>query len=159
MTKLIAILKSAWGLLTGSRETVLLIAIAGAAAALYAWGATARKDRDQLQAWAEKACLSAGAQFPGAGKKVDACAQRIVDLAAYERQSQAATNTILAGAAQRQATKSTSDTALARTQVARRTDAAAQMEKADAQIAPDNRVGPDWFDSVNRVAGLRPSGR
>ena len=61
MTKLIAILKSAWGLLTGSRETVLLIAIAGAAAALYAWGATARKDRDQLQAWAEKAWLWAGA--------------------------------------------------------------------------------------------------
>ena len=38
MAKLIAIAKTAWGLLTGSRETVLLIAIASAAAALYAWG-------------------------------------------------------------------------------------------------------------------------
>lgn len=158
MTKLIAIAKTAWGLLTGSRETVLLIAIAGAAAALYAWGATARKDRDQLQAWAEKACLSAGAPFSGAEKKVDACAQRIADLVAYERQSQAATNTILGEAVQRQATKSAADTALAQNQAARRTDAAAQMEKADAQIAPDNRVGPDWFDSVNRVAGLRAPG-
>ena len=158
MAKLIAFAKTAWGLLTGSRETVLLIAIASAAAALYAWGATARKDRDQLQAWAEKACLSAGTQFPGAGKKVDACAQRIVDLAVYERQSQAATNTILAGAVERQATKSAADATLAKTQAARRTDAAAQMETADAQIAPDNRVGPDWFDSVNRVAGLRASG-
>lgn len=140
-------------------RTVLLIAIAGAAAALYAWGATARKDRDQLQAWAKKACLSAGATFPGAGKKVDPCVQRIADLVAFERQTQAATNTILAGAVERQATKSTADTALSRTQAARRTDAAAQMEKADAQIAPDDRVGPDWFDSLNRVAGLRPPGR
>lgn len=159
MGKLTAILKTAWGLLTGSRETVLLIAIAGAAAALYAWGATARKDRDQLQAWAEKACLSAGATFPGAGKKVDPCVQRIADLVAFERQAQAATNTILAGAVERQATKSAADTALTRTQAARRSDAAAQMEKADAQIAPDDRVGPDWFDSLNRVAGLRPPGR
>lgn len=158
MAKLTAILKTAWGLLTGSRETVLLIAIAGAAAALYAWGATARKDRDQLQAWAEKACLSAGANFTGAGKKADGCARRIADLAAFERQTQAATNTILAGAVERQATKSAADTALAQNQAARRTDAAAQMEKADAQIAPDDRVGPDWFDSLNRVAGLRPPG-
>ena len=158
MAPLTGLLKTAWALLTGSRETILLIAIAGAAAALYAWGATARKDRDQLQAWAEKACLSVGAQFPGAGKKVDACAQRIADLAAYERQSQAETNIILAGAAQRQAAKAAADTTLAEQQAAHRRAAAAQMEKADARIAPDDRVGPDWFAGVNRLAGLRPPG-
>lgn len=161
MTGLFGILKGGWALLSGSRETIILVALAGAAAGLYAWGATGRAERDRLDAWATQICIAAGGEFTGTkpkGKaKTDGCTALVASHAAYKRESQSATAATLARAAERTEAKGAADRALSAQQSTRHTAAAQAMETADESIAPDDHVGADWFDRLNDLAGLRPS--
>lgn len=160
MGKLFGIAKGAWALLSGSRETIILVALAGAAAGLYAWGATGRAERDRLDALATQICIAAGGEFTGTKPKrkakTDGCTALIASHAAYKRESQSATAATLARAAERTQAKGAADRALAAVQSTRRTATTQAMEKADESIAPDDRVGADWFDRLNDLAGLRP---
>ena len=160
MGKLLGIAKGAWALLSGSRETIILLALAGAAAGLYAWGATGRAERDRVNAWARQICLTAGGEFTGTklqGKdKPDGCTALVASLAAYKRESQSATAATLARAADRSQVKAVADRTLAGAQASRRAATEQAMEKANESIAPDDRVGADWFDRLNDLAGLHP---
>jgi|GEM_PF-2079441 len=153
------ILKAGWKLVGASRETLILISLAGAAAGLYAWGATGRAERNRLDAWAQQLCLAAGGEFTGTKPKdrakVDGCTALVASHAAYKRESQSATAASLARAAERTQAKSAADRTLATGQATRRAAAVKAMEKADETIAPDDRVGGDWFDRLNDLAGLR----
>ncbi|MCW2399652.1 hypothetical protein [Sphingobium sp. B2D3C] len=148
-------------MLSGSRETLILLGLAGAAAGLYAWGASGRAERDRLEAWARQLCLAAGGEFTGTKPKgkaaLDGCTALVASHAAYKRESQSATATTLARAAERTQAKVAADHALAIAQAARRTANVQAMEKADETIGPDDRVGGDWFDRLNDLAGLRPA--
>ncbi|SNS20249.1 hypothetical protein SAMN06295912_102245 [Sphingomonas laterariae] len=157
---MIKLVRSAWALLTGSRETVILILLAAVAAGLYATWATTRADRDRLAAWANTACLAAGSSFDAAAEGGGVpCTRRIAELARIDRESQAASNRLLADAAATRATKIADDRTLAANQTGARLDAARQMEKADEEVPADDRVAGDWFDALNGLGGLRPPGR
>ncbi|MCW2410880.1 MULTISPECIES: hypothetical protein [unclassified Sphingobium] len=157
----LGILKAAWAMLSGSRETLILLGLASAAAGLYAWGASGRAERDRLEAWAQQLCLAAGSEFTGTKPKakaqLDGCTALVASLAAYKRESQSITAATLARAAERTEAKATADRTLATAQATRRTANVQAMEKADETIAPNDRVGGDWFDRLNDLAGLRPA--
>jgi hypothetical protein len=157
---MIAIAKRVIGWITGERSYIAFLAVAVAAAALYAWGALGRADRDKLVAWGNTVCASAGAELaPAKGARGEACRARVADLARYERDVSAETARILADAAKDREAKATRDADRARQIAADARAAAEAMEKANANIGTDNRVGGDWFGALNRLAGLRAPGR
>lgn len=159
MGKLVSFLKAGWALLTGSRETVILFALGVAAAALYAWGATGRADRDSLIAWADTSCASAGAEFqPEGGKRGETCAARLRDLAKFQRDTLQASNTVMADAMAQRDRKAAADLAAATRNANAAAAAAQRMEQANAHVS-DDRVGADWFSALNAAAGLRGDGR
>ncbi|MDA5192805.1 hypothetical protein [Govanella unica] len=151
--------------LSGARGTLTLIALAAAAAALYAWGATGRADRDRLATWAGRACAATGTDFaastialdgkPRSFARGEQCEARIRDLARSERETVAATARTLAEALADHDRKSAADLASARKLAAAAARTAQQMEQANAKITSDNRVGADWFGALNDLAGLR----
>lgn len=154
-------LATIWGAITGAREWLTLLAVAGAAAWLYAQYASVRHDRDQLQAFADIACADAGASFaPGPGKKAGAeCRAWIRDLAAFKRDTNSETARILADAMADQQRKTGVDAAHARRAAEAARAAAEKMGEADAAITEGDRVGAAWFGALNDVAGLRPPAR
>lgn len=160
--------------LVGGRDTLLLLVLAAAAAGLYAWGATGRADRARLIAWADKSCAAAGAGFgpsrstvtDSAGKqrmrnwkRGEQCEHRIAGLAQFERTTNAASVRLLAEAMDERERKTAADADTARQHAAAARAAADTMEKANARILQDDRVGDAWFSALNELGGLRASDR
>jgi len=159
-----------WGQIKAARSWLTLLALAAAAAWLYYQFATVQRDRDALLGFARISCATAGTQFDASveqradakGKPVtvklkrgEACSLRMLELAAFERDATKASNTALAGALKEHATKSEADADAAARDAAAASAAAQRMEQADNAIQKDDRVGPDWFDAFNGLAGLR----
>jgi len=158
------------GQVKAARAWLTLLVVAAGAAYLYWQFATVSRDRDQLLGFARVACATAGTEFDASveqrvnakGKPVtvklkrgEACSKRMLGLAAFERDATKASNTALAGALQEHATKSEADATAAARDAAAAERAAQRMEHADNAIPKDDRVGPDWFDALNGLAGLR----
>lgn len=157
---IIKAVRAAWLATTQARSWLTLLAVATAAAALYAWGAAARLDRDRMIAWGDRVCASAGAELaPPKGKRGSDCAGRIARLAAFQRDTQIQTAQLLAKALADQQRQSSADAQRSRAAAADARAAAVMMENANAQIGPDNRVGSDWFAALNRAGGLRVAER
>ncbi|WP_157218715.1 hypothetical protein [Flavisphingomonas formosensis] len=123
------------------------------AAGLITWLALGRAE---LQAFADRSCATAGAPY-AAGP--DACETRILALATYERDTQAATARALAAAAAERESKAAADARAAQANDAAARSAADTMEKEDAKIGPDGRVDGDWLAALNRAGGLRAPAR
>jgi len=151
---------SVLGWLADHRQDALMMVIAAAAAGLYAWGAIGRADRAQLEAWGGTVCASAGTKLqPDKGKRGEACAARIADLAREERDTLKVSNEALSAAHDRDQARALRDLASAREDVVKAADAARNMEKANGAIGANDQVGRDWFDALNRAGGLRPPSR
>lgn len=156
---ILRLVKAGWAVVSGKRDYLLVLGFAIAAAALYAWGATGRADRDSLIAWADTACASAGAEFqPEDGKRGETCAARLRDLAKFEHDTLQASNTVMADAMAQRDRKAAADLAAATRNANAAAAAAQRMEQANANLS-DDRVGADWFGALNAVAGLRGDGR
>lgn len=155
-------------------EWLVLLAVAGVGAWLYAQLGQIRADRDRLAHFAEVVCASSGVPFPASrvagkdakGKPVTIaypagklCGERIIALAKFERETDAATASTLATAMTQHDQKSGTDAARAAEDAKAARAATERMEKADAEIDQSNRVGGSWFDAVNDVGGLRPARR
>ena len=155
-------------------EWLVLLAVAGVGAWLYAQLGQIRADRDRLAHFAEVACASSGAPFPASrvagkdakGKPVTIdypagklCGERVLALAKFERETDAATASTLADAMTDHDRKAGTDAARAAQDAKAARAATERMEKADAEIDQSNRVGGSWFDAVNDVGGLRPARR
>jgi hypothetical protein len=167
-----ALLKLALGALAGHGRWLLLLAVAAVAAALYAWGAEGRADRDHLVAWAERTCAATSAAFPASAvepvppaRKVTVyprgarCEAEIRSLVAFRRDAAESTAKLLAEAIAEQDAKRSRDVAAA-ARAARDARAAANlMENANAHVGPDDLVGRDWFDALNRTGGLHAASR
>lgn len=164
-------IRKAISAITGAREWLTLLAVAAAAAWLYAQFATVRNDRNRLLASANVICASAGAEFAageveirnieaGETKRVrvargQLCLRNVRQLAAFERDTNAQSARILADAMAEQNHKTGVDAAHARQAAEAARAAAEKMGVADAAITGDDRVGAAWFDALNNVAGLR----
>lgn len=159
-----------WGQIKAARDWLTLLAVAAAAAWLYYQFATVRNDRDALLGFARVNCAAAGTKFDASveqrldakGKPVtvklkrgEACSLRMLELAAFERDATKASNSALAGALKEHATKSEADASAAARDAAAAEAAAQRMEQQENAVSQDNRVGPDWFDAFNGLAGLR----
>jgi len=171
---MIAIAKYAWGLVSGNRDWLTLIAVAAAAAFLYVKFETVQKDRDQLLDIASRSCLAAGATLDPAtidvatdtGKTAKVkkprgqlCVDRVVDLAAFKSGADQETARILRQAQEDRATKSEADAASSSRDAAGARAAANRMEKEDAAISRGDHVDGAWFDALNDVAGVRRDGK
>lgn len=151
-----------------ARGYVTLLAVAAAAAGLYAWGALAHADARALERQAELICGVAGSQFvaappkPGAhARKADrgkACLERVRVLATFERETNTGTAEVLTSAMRDRNRKTQLDAQRAAGDAAATRAALERMEAQDAAIQSD-KVGADWFGAVNHLAGLRDDGR
>jgi len=155
------------GKITGfdqARGYITLLAVAAAAAGLYAWGAIGHAEAGKLERQAELLCSAAGSQFvaapakPGAkpkkGDRGKACLAEIRELAAFKRDTTDATNGVLAGAVAEQAAKARKDAARAAQDTAATRAAVERMEIENAAVEGD-RVSGAWFGALNDLAGLR----
>lgn len=169
---MLTFLRPALSLLSRSREWLVFLAVAAAAAWLYVRYETVRVDRDALMAWARESCAGSGEPFApslrdarsafGRPTKVlvargARCGARIVNLAAFERHASIESARILTDAMTARDARIDGDAALARAAAEGARASNERMEKANAQIEGD-RTGPDWFDALNDLAGLRGSG-
>jgi hypothetical protein len=138
------------------RELIVLVAIVAVAAFFWLQAQRARAERDGVAAWANLACAKAAGSFDGAGGKGSAaCLDAIGDLAAFKAKSVADTAQALKDHLDEQTTKTAADAASARRDAARAQAAAHELEKANAAIGPDDRVGSAWLRAFNDAAGLR----
>jgi hypothetical protein len=139
-----------------NRETIIIYALIGAAAALYAWGATASADRNALTAWANTTCAAAGAEFaPKNAERGEACTSHVLALAKLDREHAEASAKVLAEAMDKQQRLTNADLTAARKQMEAAAAAVKQMEQENAKIDKTDRVGGDWFVALNRLGGLR----
>jgi len=158
------------GQVKAARSWLTLLAVAAVAGWLYYQFATVQRDRDALLGFARISCATAGTQFDASveqradakGKPVtvklkrgEACSLRMLELSAFERDATKASNSALAGALKEHANKSEADASAAARDAAAAERAAQRMEQADNDIQKDDRLGPDWFDAFNGLAGLR----
>jgi len=160
-----------WGQVKAARSYLTMLVVASAAAFLYWKFATVQRERDQLEQFATLACATAGAEFDATvdqrlnakGKAItvvhkrgELCLGRVRHLTAFELEATKASNSALAGALQQHATKSEADASSAAHDAATAAAAAQKMEQIENDIQGD-RVGDDWFDAINGLAGLRPN--
>src|SRR3546814_18267417 len=90
---MIGLLKSGWAFVTGKRDYLTLLAVAAAAAWLYAQWAGAQRERDNVVATADQICAAAGSRFePGAVQ----CRAAVTRLSAFERATSQQTTAPLA---------------------------------------------------------------
>ncbi|HEY0626682.1 MAG TPA: hypothetical protein VGD10_08100 [Allosphingosinicella sp.] len=165
-------MKKLFGWVTGlDRGYLTLLVVAAAAAFLYVQWSKMAAERDDYRRFGELVCSAAGAELEAGTFKVKGpdgkvrtakaargqlCAQRIRALATYELETKSQSAEILAGALQAHNRKTEADAASARRSAEAARAAAAKMENANAAIGDDDRVGADWFNALNDVAGLRP---
>ena len=148
-------LHSLFRLLTGKRDYLTLLIVAGTAAGLYAAFAKVRAERDDLKAMAERICASAGASFEAdQGDPGVACARTVRELAAFRRDTQAATAERLIAAMQAREHKQAADARRRAAAHEAARAATATMNTAEEQIHDDEVTG-SWFAALNALAGLR----
>ena len=147
------------------RGYLTLMALAVAAAILYARFQEVRADRDALASWGEAVCAAAGSHLvtpaPAKGKapaRGAACRASVDALAAFKTQAATQTTEELLAALDERLGKESVDAALARRAAERAQLAAERMEAADAAVQGDH-VGRSWFDALNQSGGLRPPAR
>lgn len=148
------------------RGYLTMLALAGAAAFLYAQFQEVRADRDALASWGEQVCAAAGSRLvavdppsePEPMARGEACRAKVDALAAFRAQSATETTDELLAALDERLGKENVDAALARRAAERAQLAAEKMEAADAAVQGD-RVGHAWFDALNQSGGLRPPAR
>lgn len=141
------------------RKALQALAIAVAGIAVLAWGQHGYRQRDKVVAWAKLQCAVAGADYVPAPKSKAkpgaACGEAIDGLARFKADTTAATNQTLAEILADQAQRNERALTQARAAAAEARAAAQVMDAANAQVPPDDRVGRDWFDALNRSGGLR----
>lgn len=145
------------GKLQAGITLALMIVLAGWGALGWHGKASVSDDRDALVAWAGTACASAGStlETPKAPRG-QACQSAIAALA-RDRLSVAQQSTqIMVQAEADHAARTTADTATRASGTATLAASAAQMEKTNAEVGTDDRVGGAWFRDLNRAGGLRP---
>lgn len=136
------------------RNWLILLAACAVGAALYAWGAEGRLERDRVLAWRERVCAAGGINVRAATYKQGDCIDRVIALSAFQRDALAASNSLQARALADGAAKSGRDLEQMRVAAQAARSAAETMEKVNAQVEGD-RVGADWFAALNRTGGLR----
>ena len=147
-------LKTIGRMFSAHRSWLVLLGVAAAGAALYAWGAGGRADRDRLSGWADKLCAVAGAELaPPKSARGTACYVAVRDLAAFRADAATATAAALAQAETERADRSDADARTARRAADAARTATASMEAANGRVT-DDRIGSDWLAAFNRVAGL-----
>lgn len=158
---MIALVKVALSWIGGARSHITLVLLALAAAGLWIAFATIRHERDELQAFASHVCDAAGAEFGDDDGDDDgrACLARVRALVKREHDVDQASVRVLSDAVESIGRKSSADAAAARASADRAEQASANMEKANAAIGSDDRVGADWFRALNDVGGLQPARR
>lgn len=152
-------LKSIAGFIGLNRSWLTLLALGGVAAFLWFEYASVRDQRDRFRAWSDVVCASAGTSFaPAAKSKLkpgQQCQAEIAALAKFRTDHARLTAETLADEAFKRDGKIDRDLAAATRNARTAANAAAAMEKQDAQVTADH-VDPDWFDALNRLAGLQP---
>lgn len=169
---MIALARGAIGLIAGNGRWLLLLAVATCAAGLYAWGGRGHAERDAVIAWADRTCAATGAPYRPASAVPVApgdvatvyppgvrCEQAVAQLVAFRRDAAESTAKLLADRMAAQDAKRAHDLTAAAAAARDARAAATMMENANAAIGPDDRVGRDWFDALNRAGGLRAPAR
>lgn len=149
------------GTLLGDSAWLVLLVVGAIGAWMYIGLQHARAERDQLAAWADVVCASAGQTFAGEGgaKSGTVCRQHVTGVADFKAKTDQLTATTLARALEEHDARQRTDNLSARTAAFAARDAAERMEAADAEAERRNLVDRDWFAAVNGVAGLRaPAG-
>jgi hypothetical protein len=156
---MIKLFKAGWGILTGHRDWLTLLAVAAAAAALYYQWASVQSERDKVVALASEICTAVDSSFSPDGEKTKdrgkACIVRVRYLARLERDTAKVTAEALAKASSARDTKTARDIASATAAARTAADAAQKMETENAKIDKSDRVGADWFSALSGLAGLR----
>ncbi|HEX8402224.1 MAG TPA: hypothetical protein VF628_11035 [Allosphingosinicella sp.] len=148
------------GAVTGARSYITLLLVAGACAWFYVQFEQVKRDRDHLLQTAELACVAAGSSLAPAPRKRrgELCIERVRILAAIERDTASASAAAMSEALATHERKTAIDADAARRSAEAARAAANKMEKQNAQVGGDDRVGAAWFDALNDVAGLRAPG-
>jgi len=164
-----SIFKAAKGWILGELGWLALLGVAIAGAAIYVHIRQLTNDRDQVIAWAQRTCASAGQGFDAStvmvtdakGKKSTAsykrgvlCELRVGYLAKFRADTADATAATLAQAATDHDKRAGADRAAATTNDQAQHAAEQQMETANGKIE-DDRVGDDWFGALGNLAGMR----
>lgn len=156
------IIKAIAGFIGINRSWLTLLALAGVAAFLWWEYATVRADRDRFRAWADVVCASVGTSFaPAAKSKLTPgaqCKAEVAALAKFRTDQALLTTRTLAEENTKREAKLGRDLTEATRNARSAIKAAAAMENADDAVQSDH-VDADWFDALNRLAGLRPEGR
>lgn len=143
------------------RGFLTLVALAGAAAAIFVWGSRGYQERDVLAQWIDIQCAAAGEPYRPARPRLkpgQACATQISALAAFRAETDQASVRILSAASAERDAKTATATLQAQRAADSARRAAQMMETANAAVKDDDRVGPGWFDALNQSAGLRRPG-
>lgn len=155
-------IKAAWSLVTKHRSWLTLLVVAAAAAVLWGFYAHAQArlnsvtaERDRAFEWRHRVCLVAGINTKAKGFVKGQCEAAIAGLVRFKGDTLTASNTALAKGIEDGRRKADLDLAAASATAARLSAAAAAMEKANAQVGPDDRVDGVWFTALNAVGGLR----
>lgn len=151
-----------WTAIKAARAYITLLAVAGAAAAIYAWGATGHQQARALESWVQVTCAAGGSRFEPTGalkggsliaRGAD-CRARVERLAAFQRETIAGTADALTQAMTERDNKTNADAAAAARDAKAARAATERMETADEAVQGD-RVGADWFGALNELGGLR----
>lgn len=160
---------AAKGWILGEIGWLALLGVAIAGAAIYVHVRHLANDRDQVIAWAQRTCASAGQGFDAStvivtdakGKKRPAnyargilCEQRVGYLAKFRADTADATATVLAKATEQHIQRTVADRTASTANGQAQRAAEKEMETASGKIQ-DDRVGDDWFGALGNLAGMR----
>ena len=148
-------LRSLFDLIGSNRAFLTLLAVAMAAAWLWAAYASTKATLTATMAMAERICAAAGASYvTDKGKPGEACARDVTRLARFKSEAQSQTNEALLAAMHAREAKQARDTAEREARLDARLAALSAMRTAEEQIH-DDQVSGSWFAALNRLAGLR----
>lgn len=141
------------------RSYLTLLAVALAAAGLWAAYASSKAELTETVHQAERICAAAGSEFvvkqgtPGA-----ACAKQVARLARFKAEAQEKTNEALITAMHEREAKQARDAERRQARLEARLTALATMTTAESEVY-DDQVHGSWFAALNRLAGLRAPAR
>lgn len=148
-------LSSLFGFLGRNRSFLTLIALAVAAAWLWASYASTRADLADTTHRAERICAAAGSAFvTGEGKPGEACAKQVQQIARFRSEAQGKTAETLIAAMRAREEKQARDAERRQARLEARLAALSAINTAEEQVHDDQVTG-SWFAALNRVAGLR----
>ncbi len=148
-------LRSLFDLIGSNRAFLTLLAVAMAAAWLWAAYASTKAALTATVAMAERICAAAGSEYqPAKGKPGEACTRDVTRLARFKSEAQSQTNEALLAAIRDREAKQARDTAQRQARLESRLAALTAMHTAEEQVH-DDQVAGSWFAALNRLAGLR----